>query len=192
MNTREHNTKSRGREQAIQMIAAHILKHGLPKTSLRQMAAAAEISDRMLLYYFRDKNDVLTTVLATIAASLSNRLERSLPADTPLPANKLLKQIALLTADAELRPYLHLGIELSASAVRGTEPFTTIARQVAEGYILWIEARLDIEDAMEKRGCAAMILGLIDGLAIISIVGKDGEFELALDAALRTLANPTT
>lgn len=188
MNKRENSTKANGRERAIEKIAVHILQNGLPQTSLRQLAAAAEISDRMLLYYFKDKNDVLTTVLSALAAALSDSLEQTISTEIALPASVLFEKIVSLIRNPKLRPYLHLGIELSASAVRGAEPFTTISKQVADGYMQWIEARLSVAGAHERRSYAAMILGLIDGLAIISIVGKEGEFDMAVEAAVQTLA----
>ncbi|MFN9375915.1 MAG: hypothetical protein ACK564_02585 [Novosphingobium sp.] len=37
------------REAVIERLAGHLLAHGLARTSLRQLAQAAGVSDRMLL-----------------------------------------------------------------------------------------------------------------------------------------------
>ena len=47
------------RERVIGALTGHLLRTGLSQSSLRQLAAAAEVSDRMLLYYFVDKAEVL-------------------------------------------------------------------------------------------------------------------------------------
>ena len=48
-------------------MADHILSNGLQSSSLRQISAAAETSDRMLLYYFTNKEDMLTATLNLIS-----------------------------------------------------------------------------------------------------------------------------
>src|SRR6187455_705660 len=41
----------------------YVLEHGLIDLSLRPLAAALGTSDRMLLYHFRDKLDLVATIL---------------------------------------------------------------------------------------------------------------------------------
>ena len=55
------------REVVIERLAAHLLEHGLSRTSLRQLASAAGESDRMLLYYFADKAELLGAVVTRLA-----------------------------------------------------------------------------------------------------------------------------
>ena len=52
------------RAEATEAIADHLLKEGLARTGVRQLAAAAGISDRMLLYYFKNKDEVMLSELA--------------------------------------------------------------------------------------------------------------------------------
>lgn len=184
MSTRENTTKQEGRDAATRKIAVHVLQNGLSKTSLRQLAAAADISDRMLLYYFRDKNEVLSIVLQTMAADMAAALEKAMPAGVRLPVQKLFARTAELASGPELRPYLHLAIEMSAGAVRCVEPFTSVSRTIADGYITWMEARLDEPDPARRRAKATMILGMLDGLAILSVVASEDDFQ----AALQTMA----
>ncbi|MCA3750444.1 MAG: TetR family transcriptional regulator, partial [Phenylobacterium sp.] len=47
------------RQVVTERLAGHLLASGLSRTSVRQLAAAAQVSDRMLLYYFRDKAEAL-------------------------------------------------------------------------------------------------------------------------------------
>ncbi|NCU12087.1 MAG: TetR/AcrR family transcriptional regulator, partial [Sphingomonadaceae bacterium] len=72
------------REAVVERLAAHLLETGLSRTSLRQLAAAAGVSDRMLLYYFADKAEVLSAVLARVAGELAMRLTKAIPDGAPL------------------------------------------------------------------------------------------------------------
>jgi AcrR family transcriptional regulator len=44
------STRDEQRDKVVERLAGHLLEHGLARTSLRQLAAAAGVSDRMLLY----------------------------------------------------------------------------------------------------------------------------------------------
>ena len=51
------------REVLAEAATDYVLEHGLLDLSLRPLAAALGTSDRMLLYHFSDKNDLVATVL---------------------------------------------------------------------------------------------------------------------------------
>src|ERR1700712_5883303 len=51
------------REELAQGATDYVLEHGLIGLSLRPLAAALGTSDRMLLYHFSDKDDLVATVL---------------------------------------------------------------------------------------------------------------------------------
>jgi AcrR family transcriptional regulator len=62
--------KTEQRERVLALLAEHLLQTGLAKTSLRQLAAAAEVSDRMLIYYFGSKAEVLSATTELLAARI--------------------------------------------------------------------------------------------------------------------------
>ena len=65
-------TKPDTRRAAIlERIADHILANGLSASSLRPLAKAAGTSDRMLLYYFADKAEIITAALGVVMQPLS-------------------------------------------------------------------------------------------------------------------------
>ncbi|HWA63137.1 MAG TPA: TetR/AcrR family transcriptional regulator [Caulobacteraceae bacterium] len=160
------------RARVVDQLAAHLLRTGLADASLRQLAGAAGVSDRMLLYYFSDKAEVLAAALERVAAQLAGRLEAAVPAGTVLPASKLIAVAAVLTTEDEMRPYMRLWIEVVAAAARGEAPFVEIARQIAAGFMQWIEARLvpgQPDDPEARQAAAAAILAAIDGLALLEV-----------------------
>lgn len=155
------------RERVTRTLAAYVLKEGLSATSIRQLAGAADISDRMLLYYFEDKADVLTTVLAAISADLAALLDKTLPEGETFSPQELFDKAAKLTGGKALAPYMHIAVELAAAAARNEEPFKTISEQIASGFIAWTQHRLAAKRGRDNKAQAAMILAMIDGLAVL-------------------------
>ena len=76
------------RSDLIDKLADHILAEGLLNASLRPLAKAVGTSDRMLLYYFKDKDELIEAVLNRIAARITVILEQSSPPE-PLPLEVL-------------------------------------------------------------------------------------------------------
>lgn len=162
------------RERVIARLADHLLATGLGQTSLRQLAAAAGVSDRMLLYYFRDKTEILAETMGRIASQLAASLAQALPDGTLMSASSLAKTAATITSDDDVRPFMRLWIEVVAAAARNEQPFVQIAHQITAGFLQWIEARLDPSTITDRAATATLILALIDGLALVEIcAGRD-------------------
>jgi AcrR family transcriptional regulator len=157
------------RARAAEALSAHLLRTGLAQTSLRQLAAAAGVSDRMLLYYFRDKAEALGAATEQIAARLSETLADAIPANAAMAPGELVGLAAGLTTGERLRPYMRLWIEIVAAAARGEAPFVDLAGRIAEGFLQWIDARLAPVAAADRRAVAAAILAMLDGLALLEV-----------------------
>src|SRR5437762_12923954 len=65
------------RSALIDELASFVLRKGLSDTSLRHLAAQHGTSDRMLLYYFRTKEELLVAVLDRISERLARILQGS-------------------------------------------------------------------------------------------------------------------
>lgn len=161
------------REVVIERLAGHLLAHGLARTSLRQLAQAAGVSDRMLLYYFADKAEVLAAVMARVAGELSLRLAEAIPDGAPLKPAELVRRAAAFTTGPEMRRFMRLWVEVVAAAARGEAPFPAIVTQVMAGFRMWVDARLDLPDGADREGTAAAIIAVIDGLALVDICSDD-------------------
>ena len=171
------------RARVTALLAAHLLHSGLSATSLRQLAAAAGVSDRMLLYYFADKAEALAVAMAQIAADIGALLADAIPPGPPLPPAALIASAVRATTAPAIKPYMRLWIEVVAAAARGEAPFPAIARQIAIGFRAWIEARLDPVGLPDPVGTAALILATIDGLALLDVCSDEGVTARAAQAA---------
>ena len=48
------------REEIVQRVAQHLVAKGFQDSGIRALAASAGISDRMLMYYFDSKDELIT------------------------------------------------------------------------------------------------------------------------------------
>jgi AcrR family transcriptional regulator len=167
--------KSLRRAELVDQIAAHMLAEGLGETSLRAIAKAISTSDRMLLYYFKDKADLLETVLAAIAHQLATILEAARSDARPQAYSALFKEMWAAIQQPLVLPYVKLWIELSAAAVRQREPEGAAAAQIADLFLDWTEARLTPKPGISRRHQATLLMATIDGLALLLAVGKGKE-----------------
>ncbi len=179
--------RSQQRETVIHVLSEHVLKTGLSQTSVRQLAEAAGISDRMLLYYFENKADVMAAVLSHIAAGLSASLDEAVPVDQTYPPSTLFAKAAALTRGDDVQPFMNLWIEAIAAAARGEEPYMTISKAIGAGFLSWIEIRLEPSSDVDPKATAAMMLAAIDGLALLAVCADEAAVDRAIQAMTETL-----
>ena len=166
-------SRDEGRRQVQAALALHLLNTGLSRTSLRQLAGAAGISDRMLLYYYSDKAEALAAAMSAVSAGLAAQLEGAVPTAGLLTARELAAIAAKFTIGPAVRPYMRLWIEVVAAAARSEAPFPQLASQIADGFIAWTETRLDPAGLTDPRATATGIVAMIDGLAVIAVCADE-------------------
>ncbi len=160
------------RQAALERMADHLLREGMTGASLRPLAAAAGTSDRMLLYYFADKDELLTATLEHVTARLAGLLDEAGPGRPPLPFSALLAEVWKAIRAPDLQPYMRLWLELAASAARGQDLHRTIAGRIADGFLTWTAERLYVEQEADRAPQAALLLATVDGLALLDAVGR--------------------
>ena len=170
------------RQAALGKLTAHILNTGLSEVSLRQLASAADVSDRMLLYYFKDKADIMTAALTEIAQDLAVELNSLIPDGTKLPPVDMMKRAVSITQSERVRPHMQLWIEVVAMAGRNEPPYAAIADQILAGFIAWIESHLSIPDKTERASMAALVLSVIDGIAVLDACADEATTQAAIGA----------
>ena len=138
------------RADLLDRVAEHMLAHGMGTATLRTLAQAAGTSDRMLLYYFADKDDIVLSALGLICQRLAQTLETALPPSKSAPA-KALRLLAGAARGPDVRRYMRIWFELATLAARGQEPFLTIAGNIADYFVGWVATRLDVPDGYTRR-----------------------------------------
>ncbi len=173
------------RNNAIERMADHVLANGLGAATLRPLAAAAGTSDRMLLYYFTDKNEILSITLHRVAERLLRSLDEAVPAGKPRPFHILLEEVWPVLASDQLKAFMPLWLDLAAGAARGLEPHLHIGGQIADGFLAWVTSRLKVRTRGDHAASAALFLASIEGLYMLEAIGRPG---IAVSAAAE-LAN---
>ncbi len=171
------------RAAALVSMGEHLLREGLAGASLRALAQAAGTSDRMLLYYFADKDEILTATLEHVAAQLAGLLDAAGSGAVRRPYPVLLAECATAFHRPDFQPFMWLWLEIAAAAARGQEPHRAIAGRIADGFLAWGEARLEEPDPAQRAAQAALLLATVDGLALLQAVGRAGAAAEALTAA---------
>jgi AcrR family transcriptional regulator len=166
------NVRSDRRQAAIDRMADYILLKGLGAATLRPFAAAAGTSDRMLLYYFADKDELLTATLNRIATRMIVQLDGSIPVEPRRPFPVLLQQVWAALASESLQPFMPLWLELASGAARGLQPHRDVAGKIADGFLAWVTIRLQPESDGGPASLAPLFLASIEGMYLLMAVGR--------------------
>jgi AcrR family transcriptional regulator len=153
------------RSALIKQIANALLAAGVADIPLRKLAVEIGTSDRMLLYYFADKADLVRSSLDEMSAQLAASLGKRLPKRSS--PTTLLNEVITLFASKELSRPLTVWADLSARGSRGEEPFRAIARSSVHWWVGWLEERLDMEAGSSRRDVAIAILTVIEGVGLL-------------------------
>lgn len=171
------------RDAAIERMADHLLREGLSGASLRPLAAAAGTSDRMLLYYFANRDELITATLERAAAKMAALLDSEILGDARLPFPELLGAVWSVVRSTKLRPYMRLWLELAAYSGRDQEPHRTIATAIIDGFVRWTSEHLVGDDPTERAQLSALLLATIDGAVFLDAAGKRNLADNAISAA---------
>ncbi|GAB4009304.1 TetR/AcrR family transcriptional regulator [Nocardioides ultimimeridianus] len=155
----------------------YVLEHGLIGLSLRPLAAAIGTSDRMLLYHFADKDDLVATVLRT-SNQRSIEMVRALP-----PARSVRRAVLDLWAawsSGHLERCQRLYVEAAALGLFGQEPYAGVVRAANE---VWVQA---LADWLVAAGCPPKVAPRAVLLLDAALMGL--HLDLPLDRGSRELS----
>jgi len=114
------------REELAEAATDYALEHGLIGLSLRPLAQALGTSDRMLLYHFRDKDDLVATILRS-ATSRSARGLLGLP--TPRDLRSAVLELWRTVSTGPQERCQRLYVEAAALGLFGREPYASAVRE---------------------------------------------------------------
>jgi len=172
------------RAELVEALAAIALADGLDALSLRPAATRLGTSDRMLLYYFGTKAALMRAVLLCISDRLADWLVRA-GGEARVHPQRMIGQATELITQAEARPFMQIWLEIVARAGRGDALFAEIAAAIVERWIDWLVARVDFSPGVDARPSAAMMLAIVDGIALLDLAAP------SIAAAARSRVSPT-
>lgn len=177
--TRSPSKSDARRDAILDRLADFVLAEGLAAASLRPMARAAKLSDRMLLYYFKDKSEVLAATLERVAARLIAVMsDRAAPRSLPL--EPLIAHLQRMLFADEFWPHLRLWLEIAGRSAAGDPLCREIGERILRGFLAWGAAQLDSPTPEAREADAARLLALIEGMVVLKAVGMDDVCRKAL------------
>ncbi|MEP5938617.1 MAG: TetR/AcrR family transcriptional regulator [Erythrobacter sp.] len=158
------------RQKLLPLMATHILENGMGSASLRPLAKAAGTSDRMLIYHFGNKQQLITDVLAYIADSYSAQLETFFGSDRVASREQAIARVRAFTNSGEMRPFLALWWEIVAGAARDVPGYRENAQAIMVSLLSWFEGQMPEGDP-DPAGGARTLLTLIEGAEMFNAIG---------------------
>jgi AcrR family transcriptional regulator len=170
------------RAEILERLADHVLAHGLSASSLRPLAKAAGTSDRMLLYYFADKAEMMTAILGVIAARIMAAMEMR-KAPQPLPLEQLQPIMLEAIVDDEMWPFMRVWLEMASMAANGDVFYRAIGEQLGRGFLAWGASQIDAPSDAQRQKQAARLLLMSEGMVVLKSIGLDDDAKAAFDLA---------
>ncbi len=143
------------RETLAEAATDYALEHGLVGLSLRPLAAAIGTSDRMLLYHFRDKDDLVATLLRVSNDRSVGRIRALAPAaDVRSAVLGLWRTVTSPELDRCQRMY----VEAAALGLLGTEPYASVVREANGDWMEAVAEHLRASGMPHRRASRAVVL----------------------------------
>lgn len=167
------------KNEYLSRIARFILANGINESSLKKMAEAAETSDRMLMHYFKDKEEIMTLALKSISQELISLLTND--PTLCLDFEEFISFIYHAVSDARMKPYLNLWFELIHLGSNEKEPYWSISKEIGETYWQWLLHTYNPSISVGKEQMVALIYAITEGFVFLDKIGMADKMELALD-----------
>ncbi len=148
------------RQEIITAAAAHLVAHGFQNSGLRAIAQSAGISDRMIMYYFDTKEDLVAAALEMIGANIAAGMDDAVPQGNATPRQILdALQDALLSEEAQA--IMRLWFEIIGLAMRGQQPYEQTAARLLQQSEEQIRAKLRADQKHRAREVLATLEGRV-------------------------------
>jgi AcrR family transcriptional regulator len=157
------------REQILEGALAAALDDGLSQLTFGRLAKRLGVSDRIVVYYFPSKDQLVSEVLVTMGLRLQEVLAPALTG--PAADHRALVRAAWpLLARPETDPVFGLFFEANGLAAAGREPYRTLVPTLVTAWVDWM-ATFFTGPARERRAEAEAALALVDGLLLLRQLG---------------------
>lgn len=138
---------------------------GLSRLTFGRVAKRLGVSDRVIVYYFPSKQELIEAVLGALAEQLQAALGQAFT-DPAADGVTLSRTAWPILATREFDPMFGLYFEACGLAAAGIEPFRGIAGGLVTAWVDWLSGFLDA-DPSGQRAEAEATLALLDGLLLL-------------------------
>ena len=158
---------------------------GLSNLTFGRVAKHLGINDRIVVYYFPTKDDLVGEALIVMGLQLQERLAAAF--DAPAADHlDLLGRAWPVLAHADADPVFALFFEASGLAATGREPYRSLLPELVEAWIAWT-AEFVTGTKARRRAEAEAAVATIDGLLLLrQLAGPDAARRAARTLGIRS------
>jgi len=193
--TRTGDPATSEQQRLLDLVAGYCIEHGVAELTLRRVAEAVGSNNRMLLYYFGSKEQLIATALVAAGERFPLVLRSFELLEAPGPLDKRLNAAwRSLSAEVNL-PFIRLFFEVFGLAIHQPGRFDTFLGSVSHQWADRVTAvlrREGLTDAAARR-TGREIVALWRGLQLDLISGHErGPLDRAHAAAASRIAAAVT
>lgn len=167
------------KQEILESALSTALEVGLSQLTFGRVAKAAGTSDRVVVYYFPTKDDLVGEVLFSMGTQLQATLASA--SSVPVADHLGLMRVfwpAVTTIEADR--VFALFFEANGLATVGREPYATLVPQLVTFWVNWAERFIDDTPEVAKVE-AETAVAIIDGLLLMRLLsGEDAANRVAV------------
>ena len=153
------------RDEILGGALAVAFEDGLSRLTFGRVAKQLGISDRVVVYYFPSKDDLIGDVLVAVGIQLQKTLEPVFGSRTA-DHMELVRAAWPVVARPDADAVFALFFEANGLAAAGREPFRTLVTQLVDAWISWASEFFPGTPA-QRRTEAETAIALLDGLLLL-------------------------
>ena len=180
------------RAELAQLATDYVLEEGLIGLSLRPLAAAIGTSDRMLIYHFGSKDQLVASVLGVSSKRAAAQIRELKPATS---VRQAVLDLWVASTGVEQQQCQRVYVEAAALGLFGHEPYASVVRDANGVWVDSIRTFLVASGAPVRR--ATRMVTLLDSAFMgfqldLPLNESDADINRAVDdlaGAIEALAN---
>jgi AcrR family transcriptional regulator len=153
------------KDEILEGALGAVFDDGLSQLTFGRLAKRLGISDRIIVYYFPTKDDLITEVMGAVGIRLQLTLAEAFTARARDHV-ELARAAWPVLAHGDADPLFALFFEANGLAAAGREPYRRVMSGLVAGWIEWLATFFDGRAAARRTESEAAI-ALIDGLLLL-------------------------
>ncbi len=169
------------RQDYTHHIAKATLASSIKEMSLKKMATAAGTSDRMLMHYFKDKQDIETAVLTAISQELIDLLQQP---DLKLEFTAFVRFLRQAIDEPRIKPYLNLWFEITHLATSQGSRIRRSRGRSGNRSTIGLNRSMYQQRGKMSISKLRLLFVFTEGLVVLNKIGLEERMDAAVEAMI--------